>query len=151
MKNVPLGVWITFILIAGTGWGLWIHDKLEKPAVEHIASVVQSPYRNNPSTPNNPNFPNRPPAIAGMPDRNLWMQYSAMRQKMLQENPELAAEYKELTSEISAQRDKLNAAMIQADPKVAPIIAKLDALRKGTAMASPVPRPPIQPPANLPK
>ena len=44
----------------------------------------------------------------------------AARKAAMDANPDLAAEQKAL-------QDKINAAMIKADPKVAPIIAKLEA------------------------
>jgi hypothetical protein len=47
----------------------------------------------------------------------------AARQEAMQANPELAAEQKAL-------QEKINAAMIKADPNVAPIIAKLEAARQ---------------------
>jgi hypothetical protein len=48
----------------------------------------------------------------------------------LQNNPDLAAEYKSLLAEMDEQQKALDAAMIKADPKVAPIVAKLQELRK---------------------
>ena len=45
----------------------------------------------------------------------------------LQANPDLAAEGKALTEKMEAFHKKLDAAMIKADPKVAPILAKLEA------------------------
>ncbi len=45
------------------------------------------------------------------------------RQEAMQANPELAQEQKAL-------QDKINAAMIKADPNVAPIIAKMEATRQ---------------------
>ena len=53
----------------------------------------------------------------------------ADREAALRVNPDLAAEEKEIISEIQAQQDKFDAAAIKADPKVAPIIARLTALR----------------------
>ncbi len=47
----------------------------------------------------------------------------------LQDNPELAAEYQELRADIQQQESALNTAMLKADPKVAPILAKLELLR----------------------
>ena len=45
------------------------------------------------------------------------------RKAAMDANPDLAAEQKAL-------QEKINAAMIKADPKVAPLIAKMDAARK---------------------
>jgi hypothetical protein len=47
----------------------------------------------------------------------------AARQKAMADNPDLAAQMKAL-------QDKINQAMIKADPKVAPIIAKMEAARQ---------------------
>ena len=67
----------------------------------------------------------------------------ADRDAALRANPGLAAEEKEIIGEIQAQQDKFDAAAIKADPKVAPIIAKLTALHHlgGTHAPSSAPGP----------
>ena len=45
----------------------------------------------------------------------------------MQADPALDAEGKDLKEKMNAYRKKVDAAMIKADPKVAPIIAKLEA------------------------
>jgi hypothetical protein len=60
----------------------------------------------------------------------MWHDYALARQKALQEDPELAAEYKQVQAEVDRQRKKLEAGIIRIDPKTAPIIAKYHAMRE---------------------
>jgi hypothetical protein len=55
-----------------------------------------------------------------------WQKFRVARQAALKANPELLTKSAQLTMEMRAFQDKLNAAIIEADPKVAPIVAKLD-------------------------
>jgi hypothetical protein len=50
-------------------------------------------------------------------------------QAALQANPDLATEGKALRDQMEAYQKKLSAAMIAADPKVQPILAKMEAAR----------------------
>ena len=65
-----------------------------------------------------------------MPLPSEWQELRSTRDTTLQSNPDLAAEYKSLLAEMDQQQKDLDAAMIKADPKVAPIVAKLEQLRK---------------------
>ena len=56
----------------------------------------------------------------------------AARQEAMQANPDLADQMKAL-------QQKINAAMIKADPKVAPIIAKVEAARQNHEGGGPPP------------
>jgi len=69
--------------------------------------------------------PVRNPATM-MPDE--WVQYRLERVAVIQANPELAAEQKALDAEFRAQADEVNAAMIKADSKTAPVIASVKKL-----------------------
>jgi hypothetical protein len=60
--------------------------------------------------------------------------FRSAREAALSQNPDLAAEYKEIISEIENQQQKLDAAMIKADPAVAPIIVKLKIIRKSNSI-----------------
>ena len=62
----------------------------------------------------------------------------------LQNNPDLAAENKKLMEEMEAFHKKMDAAMIAADPNVAPLIQKMEASRKhhGDDNDGPPPPPP---------
>jgi hypothetical protein len=59
-------------------------------------------------------------------------QLQTVREATLQANPDLAAEYKGIVDEMQAQQAKIEAAMVKADPKVAPIVAKLAAMRQSS-------------------
>jgi hypothetical protein len=142
MKNVPWVIWIVFIIIAGSGWGLWIHDRLATSTPATASAVPTSPRMNTPAQRYMP-----------IPNQTLWHEYMLTRQKILQENPNLAAEFNELQGEIGAQRKELDAAMIKVDPKVSSILAKLDAARQQHA-ALPLGALPLQqrvPTATLPQ
>jgi hypothetical protein len=60
------------------------------------------------------------------------------RQLALEANPSLRGQYKEILTEMDAQKVKSDAAMLKADPKLAPVLAKLKALRtrNGGAIAA---------------
>ena len=59
----------------------------------------------------------------------------SVRDTTLQNNPDLASEYKSLLAEMDQQQKDLDAAMIKADPKVAPVVAKLEELRKRNSVS----------------
>ncbi len=93
MKNVRWVIWIVFIIIAGTGWGLWIHDWLATASPITTSSVAKMPRMNAPV-----------PQYMPIPNQSLWHEYTLTRQKVLQENPNLGAEFSELQGEFGAQR-----------------------------------------------
>jgi len=102
----------------------------------HKAGQVSSSTSSNIPHPVN-TAANHPPTQAPPSDPHLvtekdWEQLRAARLTALQTNPDLAAEYKHLMDEMKAQQAKFDAAMIKADPKVAPLVAKLVALRDRT-------------------
>jgi hypothetical protein len=70
-----------------------------------------------------------------------WQKYHAARQGALTANPELRDEYQDLLKQMDALQVKSDDAMVAADPKLKPVIAKLDALRmrNGGAGAATVP------------
>ncbi len=57
-----------------------------------------------------------------------WQQVSSAREGALQSNSDLALERKQVLDALEAQKAQFDAAMIKADPKVAPIVAKLNQL-----------------------
>jgi len=71
-------------------------------------------------------------------------QLRVAREAVLRTNPDLAAEYKQIMDEMQAQQTKVDAAIIKADPKAAPIVAKLVVLRQrneaAAAAATPSPK-----------
>jgi len=73
-----------------------------------------------------------------------WQQLRVTREAVLRTNPDLAAEYKQIMDEMQTQQTKLDAAIIKADPKAAPIVAKLVSLRQrneaAAAAATPSPK-----------
>ena len=128
MKSSPV-ILIVLMVAASVIWGFWSHQ--HRPVVATV-SPQRTPTPFVAATPR--------PFSPGGPV-NPWQEYHEARQKTLADNPELAAEYQSLLTKIAQQEEKLNAAMIQADPKVAPIIAKLAAARQQSApsgTASPI-------------
>ena len=60
------------------------------------------------------------------------------RAKALQTNPDLVANAKKIADQMRAFEDKLDAAMIKADPNVSPLIAQFEGGRKApTAQVPP--------------
>jgi len=114
-----LGIVVAGAAIFGLGW--LSHSGPDKTAAAaaspHVA--VGNPYPNTP-----------PPPDPRVVTQDEWQQLRAVRDATLQANPDLAAEYKQLVAEMQAQQAKFDAAMIKADPKVAPLVAKLVALRE---------------------
>lgn len=62
--------------------------------------------------------------------------YEDVRKAALKANPALLSEYKDIMQEMEAQQPEDFAAIIKADPKVAPVIAKLVAIRKQSGTVS---------------
>ncbi|MCE0523059.1 MAG: hypothetical protein LV480_09130 [Methylacidiphilales bacterium] len=91
-------------------------------ALTASSSFAQSPNSTNPPP---------PPPGGGGPHGMLT---DAEKQELhkahdaaFQANPDLASQEKELNQEMDALHKKIDAAMIQADPAVAPILAKMEA------------------------
>lgn len=121
MKTFTAAI-IAFCLALALGWLLW---------GRHSAPAMPSAIAHAPATNAIPPLPSRPtPASANMPLPSEWQELRSTRDTTLQSNPDLAAEYKSLLAEMDQQQKDLDAAMIKADPKVAPIVAKLEQLRK---------------------
>ena len=68
-------------------------------------------------------------------------QLRAARQATIDGNPDLTAEYKQIKADLQAQQAKLDEAMIKADPKVAPTLAKLAEMRQRALAHISVPMP----------
>jgi hypothetical protein len=116
VKNA-LVVLILLVAIAAITWGIWVgHKNLGKILTAHPPSQAARPF----APPQSPSF------LAF----NEWKELCSVRETTLKNNPDLAAEYKALLAEMDEQQKKLDAAMIKADPKVASIVAKLEAMRK---------------------
>ncbi|MEO6053993.1 MAG: hypothetical protein ABIP97_08285 [Chthoniobacterales bacterium] len=59
-----------------------------------------------------------------------WASFRLERVVFLRSHPQLAAKEKALNQQIKAQQTKVEAAMVKADPKVAPLLARLSVLVK---------------------
>jgi hypothetical protein len=95
--------------------------------------------------------PGAPPTEANQititPDE--WQELRAARSAALQANPDFVKKHNKLLERLRTLEDKLDAAMIKADPAIAPMIAKFEANR--THPGAPVSAPsdatvPAQPP-----
>lgn len=75
--------------------------------------------------------PQGPPPGEGPPGGGLTpderQELKSAHDAALQANPDLAAQEKQLREEMDALHKQIDAAMIKADPNVAPIIAKMQA------------------------
>ena len=91
-----------------------------------------------------------PSVVAGQitisPDE--WQELRTARSAALQANPDLIAENKKLMERMRTLENKVDAAMIKADPSLAPIIAKFEANRPhpGTPAPSTTNSPPTASP-----
>ena len=125
----------------------WLHGRISNPA--QVAQISPAVTR---SAPNSPVITHIIPRVAASTiTPSLWQEYAQARQKALQQNPELAAEYKELQADMQVQMKKLETVIVRTDPKTAPIIAKVHAMReRRMAMDAPASNPPVSP-GNLSK
>jgi hypothetical protein len=80
-----------------------------------------------------------------------WQELRAARNAALQANPDLITEHNKLLERMRALEDKVDAAMIKADPTITPLIAKFESNRPhlGTsattpANSSPAAAPPVK-------
>lgn len=112
---------IVSIIVAVVIAGIWINHKsaLSKLAAQEPSGAPKPLVR-----------PSPPPVSSGLLAMNEWQELRRVREATLENNPDLKAEYKSLLAQMDEQQKKLDAAMVNADPKVAPIIAKLEAMRK---------------------
>jgi len=135
MKKALWGLGIAIVGLGLFGLGWISHGEVGKAltapsAAPPIASMAPSnPGANPPSQ----------AAPARFISQSDFQQLRAARNAVMQANPDLAVEYKEIINEMQAQQTKLDAAMIKADPKVAAIIAKLVELRQRNASPAPAP------------
>jgi hypothetical protein len=121
--KIAIAVVITFCVALFLGWLIWGRPGTTPPKYVPVA--------HSPATNAVPPLPARPtPTASNLPLPSGWQKLRSVRDTTLQNNPDLAAEYKSLLGEMDQQQKDLDAAMIKADPKVAPIVAKLAELRK---------------------
>jgi hypothetical protein len=130
MKNA-LVVLVFFIVIAAITWGIWAGHKSSSQV---IASQAPSAPSNPPAQPVKPFTPPHP--SPGFIASNDWQEFCNARDTTFRNNPDLAAEYKTLLTEMDKQQQEMEAAMIKADPKVAPLVVKLEAVRKSMSLPS---------------
>jgi FtsZ-interacting cell division protein ZipA len=118
---------IISIAVAVVIAGIWINHKssLSKLASQELQNASKQLVR-----------PSPPPTSPGLLAMNEWQELHRVREATLANSPELKAEYKSLLAQMDEQQKKLDVAMIHADPKVAPIIAKLEAMRKHNSVPS---------------
>jgi hypothetical protein len=115
--------WIVAALLFGIMIGFGIGTWYAKPA--HEASPMRTAaVDNRPAPAPITADTNRPPSATE------WQGYHTTREKALHDNPALAAEYKDLLAEVNQHQADVEAAMVKADPKVAPIVAKLTTMRE---------------------
>jgi hypothetical protein len=106
------------IVIMGVvlAWSLWSLEAKKKVLIVHRTPALASRMTSMPGS--------KSPRVSD------WQEYHQTRDQTLRQNPDLSAKYKTLLSDISKQEENLDAAMIKSDPTVAPILAKLAALRE---------------------
>lgn len=127
MKKANYTLIITVVVVGLIGLGWCLHSRSGRPFTfpalfgpRHVNSVANQPTLA------------LPPPDPRVVSQNEWNQLRTTRDATLQANPDLAAEYQQLMAEMKSQQAKFDTAMIAADPKVAPILAKFLALRERT-------------------
>jgi hypothetical protein len=71
--------------------------------------------------------PGPPGGHHGMLTKEEWQELKSAHDAALQANPALGTEGEQLKSQMEAFHQKMNAAMIKADPSVEPILQKMEA------------------------
>ena len=122
MKKIVLPVLSVAILIGAVFAGGVFYGS-RHPAAPQPVAVTPTSQPNTPTV----SHPAPPPPLMASND---FQKYRVARQEALQTNPALQDNYKDILKSMDAQQTKLDAAMIKANPDLAPVIAKLVALRK---------------------
>jgi hypothetical protein len=127
MKQLAL-LLIMALPLSGTVWA------------QQAGSTPASPTR----PPSGAPPPGAPPTGANQITPDEWQELRAARSAAFQANPDLVAENRKLSEKMRALEDKINVAMVKADPTIGPIIAKLEANRPHPG--APAGSPPAAPP-----
>jgi len=141
MKNAWIIV-VALVVGAGLFWLGRISHGGDGSTAKITSSAPPSPLPGSTGTPANSTSTNAtaqhpPPALMSPGD---WQKLRSTRDQVLQSNPDLQAEYKQILKKMDAQQASLDDAMIKADPAVKPVVAKLVELRQkngAPALASP--------------
>jgi hypothetical protein len=117
MKRITIGVGVILIIAVGAiSFEKWHSSKnlSQGPltVISHQHSLKKSVIKN-------------PPLLSA----GEWQKYHTARQGALTANPELRDEYQGLLKQMDALQVKSDDAMVAVDPKLKPVIGKLDALR----------------------
>ena len=133
----PAVIIICAIAACAVGFGIWTtHKESSKTALANSSSNPATGVGVKPASP--------PPTSSTSIKPGDWQEFHSDRETALKADPELASEYKALLTEMDKQQKDLESAMIKADPKVAPVIAKLELMRKpgaATPVGSPTDKP----------
>jgi hypothetical protein len=129
MKRVILGI-VVIILIAVCALSLEKRHLVKRSLPNQVATTSHERHLSKPAV-------KSPPLLSV----GEWQKYHAARQGALTANPGLRDEYQGLLKQMDALQVKSDDAMIASDPKLKPVIAKLEALRmrNGGAVASSTP------------
>jgi hypothetical protein len=133
----PILIIICGMVACAVAFGIWVNHKASGKTALTISST-------NPTPGIGVRPPSLPPSSPPLLKPNEWQELRSDREAILNANPELASEYKSLLTEMDNQQKDLEAAMIKADPKVAPLVAKIESMRKpvaATSVASPSGKP----------
>jgi hypothetical protein len=135
-------------IITGCGFILAQADQTPNPTVSLPAHPpTTGPVASGsmpPAHPNQPGAPYRPTVISPntiTPEE--WQELNAARAAAMKANPALMQKAAELSAKMRAFQQKLDVAIVQADPNTAPIIAQIE-------RSMPGPRPPLPPPDQHP-
>jgi hypothetical protein len=119
MKNALL---IFVGVMIGLGLMLLVDRKDKVKASTIHSNIVTAPVAQ---------IKSKPPVsvMDHLPKVSEWQEFHSDRESALKNNPKLASEYKRLMADLGQQQKGLETAMLKTDPKLVPMLAKLEALR----------------------
>jgi hypothetical protein len=124
------GMVVMALLIWGYQEGFQLH---------HQETLVAA----QPTPPHPPPPPIQPTSPLYRPNPNLFKEYRLAREKVLADNHDLAVEYQSVLDAMRAEEAVIDATMSKSDPKMAPIVAKLEAARKQSVPQAAQPSAPV--------
>lgn len=109
MKKTGIIVLVLAVIFGVGFWAGTSYSKLHRAIPKSVVTMAK---------------PLPPPSLADLQD------YRATREKTLRDNPDLAAEYRDLLTRIDQQQQVVEAAMLKADLALKPTVTKLAAARE---------------------
>jgi len=121
--------YLTFLcLLCGMALLIWIYSSWHHSANQSGSSLANSSLSGNTGKATGTTGGVIPPVRAPAMQSDELFKYREARQTALHANHELENEYKDILQEMDDEQQKLDSAMLRADPKLEPIVVKLRTL-----------------------